>query len=200
MRRLLMIMVLLAFAGLVGAGCGQFGKVSTGGGPGGAAGGQDTLESITDEPFDEQARKRDGCGEIEELEDRGRQHVEEDVDYKDNPPAGDNHDAVPLDWGVYDEPQRDEKWVHNLEHGHIAVLYDGLSKKEAKELLGDIKQAPYHVVALPRSANPKDGVYFVAWGYRLYCRHPSEPALQEFREQRLDQGPELLMRDKPKGE
>jgi hypothetical protein len=196
--RTLLTLVTIVACALIAAGCGKFFETSTGGGDNGGAAKSDTTAPITDEPFDAANKKKYGCKDIEDMGDQDRTHTDDPVDYPDNPPAGGNHNPVPLDWGIYDKPQPDERWVHNLEHGHIVISYKGLSSKDLKTLIGDVKEQPYHLVLLPRPAADQDGIWYVAWAHRLFCRHPSEAALQEMKDQFLDQGPELFMNDRSK--
>jgi len=51
------------------------------------------------------------------------------VTYNHNPPTSGCHynlgyGDAPIQTGVYDQPVQTEYWVHNLEHGYIAVLYN----------------------------------------------------------------------------
>lgn len=64
-------------------------------------------------------------GTVENIPSRGANHVLEPtpISYVDNPPSSGDHRPAWAKWGEYDYlgPQR---WVHNLEHGGIAFLYD----------------------------------------------------------------------------
>ncbi|HZS13936.1 MAG TPA: DUF3105 domain-containing protein [Candidatus Dormibacteraeota bacterium] len=52
------------------------------------------------------------------------------VQYNHNPPTSGCHysltgaDPAPIQPGVYNQPVQTEYWVHNLEHGYVAVLYN----------------------------------------------------------------------------
>lgn len=54
----------------------------------------------------------------------GRTHSTANLCYISNPPASGAHDPAPVQAGVYDEALPTQKWVHNLEHGTIVLLYD----------------------------------------------------------------------------
>jgi hypothetical protein len=72
-------------------------------------------------------------GEIQTIADEGRGHInskqpdcpDPNVKYKHNPPSSGCHDPVPSQWGVADptQPVPATKFVHNLEHGGIVLLY-----------------------------------------------------------------------------
>lgn len=64
-------------------------------------------------------------GTVENIPSRGANHILEPtpISYVDSPPSSGDHRPAWAKWGEYDYlgPQR---WVHNLEHGGIAFLYD----------------------------------------------------------------------------
>lgn len=185
-------MLLLALS-LAIAGCGEFGQRYDGSDDQAAAANEE--RQVSDERFDDAARKRDGCTEVEEFESEGSTHVETAVDYEHNPPHSGDHGPVPVDWGLYDETQSDEATVHNLEHGHIVITHKGLSDEQQDELLDHARINPFHLVVMPRKDNPKKGVYYTAWTAQLYCERPSAAALQHMIDNWRDQGPELFTDD-----
>jgi hypothetical protein len=190
----------IVVAAAIAAGCGQYGERYEGGDASNEPGAGSTT-AISKAKFDAKARKAAGCTEIKKVKEEGRaEHVEGDIDYEADVPSSGEHNPVPLDWGIYAEDQPTEKWVHNLEHGHLVVAYKGLSKDEYEDLRGHVKRDDWHIVLLPRKANPKDGVYYVAWGAEVYCKEPSAAALQEMANVYRDQGPELVMRDTQKAD
>ncbi len=67
-----------------------------------------------------------GAGVVTEQPNRGQDHVRDGVAipaYEDVPPSSGDHRPSWAKWGEYSylPPQR---WLHNLEHGGIAFLYD----------------------------------------------------------------------------
>jgi hypothetical protein len=44
--------------------------------------------------------------------------------YASNPPTSGPHDPVPVQWGVYDQPQPKERLIHNMEHAGIVIWYN----------------------------------------------------------------------------
>ncbi len=194
-RRLAPLMLVLLSASLVAAGCGKFGERYEGddGKEQVTASGDET--PITDEAFDDEVRKRDGCTDVEEFESEGRTHTEGPYTYKHNPPHSGDHDAVAQEWGLYDETLPDAKTVHNLEHGHLVITHKGLSAKEEDTLLDQARINRFHLLVMPRPKNPKDGVYYTAWTAQIHCEKPSAAALQFMIEEWRDQGPELFTED-----
>lgn len=200
MRRFATLAAVLVLASLVAAGCGEYGKRYEGDGSAQVAATEET--PITDEKFDDEVRKRDGCTEVEEFESEGNTHTtdpDEKVEYKHNPPHSGDHYQVAAEWGLYDEQQPDVSTVHNLEHGHILVTHKGLTAKQEDELLAQARKNPYHLVVMPRKQNPKKGVYYTAWTAQLYCKEPSAAALQYMVDEWRDQGPELYTDDPSMG-
>ena len=57
--------------------------------------------------------------------DEGRNHIPDtqQPQYAHYPPASGPHYDAPANWGTYDQPLPDGRWVHNLEHGGIVILY-----------------------------------------------------------------------------
>ena len=53
---------------------------------------------------------------------------------------------------------------------------------------GDARINPYHLMVLPRKANPKKGVYYTAWTAQMYCERPSKAALQHMIDEWRDRG------------
>jgi len=195
MRRLAPLLLLL-LATLVAAGCGEYGQRYEGDSEKVSASGSETR--VTDEKFDDAARKRDGCTDIEEFESEGNTHTTdpaETVKYEHNPPHSGDHYQVPEDWGLYDEQQPDVATVHNLEHGHILITHRGLTDKQEQTLLDHARINSYHLVVMPRKQNPKKGIYYTVWTAQIYCKEPSKAALQYMIDNWRDQGPELFTED-----
>jgi len=182
---------------LVAAGCGKFGAVYKGSSA--STTGASTSKGITSKPFDAAAQKAAGCTPLEQLKNQGRTHTAAKQNYTENPPASGAHNSIPLDWGVYNTPQPDEHWVHNLEHGHIVILYNKITTAEKSQLLKYVNRDPFHLVVIPRPKDPLPGIYYMAWIKRLYCAKPSAEALQFMIDSARDQGPELMMNDAKKG-
>ena len=57
--------------------------------------------------------------------DEGRNHIPDaqQPQYAHYPPASGPHFDAPANWGTYDQALPDGRWVHNLEHGGVVILY-----------------------------------------------------------------------------
>jgi len=57
--------------------------------------------------------------------DEGRNHVADTVQpqYAHYPPASGPHYDAPANWGTYDQALPEGRWIHNLEHGGVVILY-----------------------------------------------------------------------------
>jgi hypothetical protein len=64
------------------------------------------------------------------IPDEGRPHIQTgtNICYQSNPPASGAHTSTanvsPVAPGFYDEALATERWIHNLEHGTVVLLYD----------------------------------------------------------------------------
>ena len=58
--------------------------------------------------------------------------------YTSNPPTSGSHDPVAVQWGIYDEPQRKEQLLHNMEHAGVVVWYNCTGCEDVISELKDI--------------------------------------------------------------
>ena len=56
--------------------------------------------------------------------------------YNSNPPTSGPHDPVPVNWGIYDEPQLKEKLVHSMEHAGVVIWYNC---PDCEDLINNLK-------------------------------------------------------------
>jgi hypothetical protein len=125
-----------------------------------------------------------------------REHVEGGVDYEDLPPTSGDHDPCWAPWGVYDAEVPDERWVHNLEHGGIVLLYrcpDGCPD-EVAEMEQIIAERGVHGTLTPYAGLPTRFAA-VAWGYRYTTDCFDVDALNAFWDAHVDRAPESLTSD-----
>lgn len=118
------------------------------------------------------------------------------VEYASNPPASGPH-ATWLDWGIYRDEQPRERWVHNLEHGGVVLLYncpEGCdADRDAIEAVA--RQTPKTtngvevVVVTPDSRMPKR-IAVVAWDWLLELDTVDAQALSCFIALHRERAPE----------
>ena len=132
--------------------------------------------------------------------DEGRNHIPDtqQPQYAHYPPASGPHYDAPANWGTYDQPLPDGRWVHNLEHGGIVILYKCPSG--CPDL---VKQINDFYAAAPRSTKwnevklvitPYDKMQhqlaIVAWDWIDEMDAFDRGRLLKFYNAHIDQGPE----------
>jgi hypothetical protein len=138
--------------------------------------------------------ERAGCGDVEEHEIEGQQHVDTPPPYGTNPPTSGNHLATPAAPGFYDEAVNPGTLVHNLEHGQIVFWYD----PDAPDEVLDAIEAAVDQEAAASLAVPWDqleGSYnfaMTAWGASQHCGQVSQEVVDAFREEYQGRGPEPI--------
>jgi hypothetical protein len=134
--------------------------------------------------------------------DEGRDHVAEGspIHYVNQPPVSGPHYPSPKPWGVSTEPIVPGYYVHNLEHGGIAVLYDcptgcpdivtqlnNAFTTFPRDKFGEVKLLVTPYSGLPNGAN----VAALAWDIqKFYQGDFSIDKLRVFYDAHVDQGPE----------
>src|SRR5262249_22687075 len=119
-----------------------------------------------------------------------------------DPPDGGDHYAppdAPVPWGVYPKTLPPEYWVHNLEHGGIALLYNCPSGCAAEvQRLDTIRLRPpadkfneVRILLLPYPRMPH-AFAAVAWGYRWQGDTVDMNTIQCFIHARYDMAPESI--------
>jgi hypothetical protein len=127
--------------------------------------------------------------------------------YKSYPPTSGPHYSVagsaPVPWGTVDNLVEGQ-FVHNLEHGGIAILYNcpsGTDCTSLKTSLTDYVQklAPLEptygeakIVMTPYSHGMQKKVALVAWHYIEFLDSYDQNAITQFYENHVDQGPEAV--------
>lgn len=128
-----------------------------------------------------------GAAVVEQIPSRGAGHVPEaPISYVDNPPSSGDHRPAWARWGEYDylPPQR---WLHNLEHGGIALLYDPCADEATVTALGDFARAraddeggPFRWVLTPSPGLPtRVAVVAWEWTWQAGCTAPEGGASLE---------------------
>ena len=114
--------------------------------------------------------------------------------YNTTPPSSGSHYARPVQAGGYTQPVPNERQVHNLEHGHVAIQYRDLTGAQIDDLEEVILDDPEQVLLAPYP-DMEPAVAFTSWGKIQTCDAWSEgiPALARyFIRTNRDNAPESL--------
>lgn len=100
------------------------------------------------------------------------------VKYSQTPPVGGDHDAVPLNCGIYTNPVAHENAVHSMEHGggldHLSthIVHRG------RHPLRHAVTGHSYVIPSPYTGLPSPVA--AAWGVQLKLTSASDPRLAQF--------------------
>jgi hypothetical protein len=123
----------------------------------------------------------------------GRGHVEGDIDYHDDVPAGGEHSSVWLNCGIYDEPVVEENAVHSMEHGAVWLTYGSDLPQEQVEVLRNTVRHEHDrrgepmIILSPRE-NLDAPIVATAWRVQLNLDDATDDRLAQF-VQRFQRGP-----------
>jgi hypothetical protein len=132
--------------------------------------------------------------------DEGRNHIPDtqQAQYAHYPPASGPHYDAPADWGTYDQPLPEGRWVHNLEHGGIVILYKCPSGcpdlvKQLKDFYSTAPQSKawneVKLVVTPY-AHMDHQLAIVAWDWIDEMDVFDRDRLRKFYNAHIDRGPE----------
>lgn len=124
-------------------------------------------------------------------------HVSGPIDYGADAPAGGDHASCWGRWGVHDVPLPPENFVHNLEHGGVALLYhcpDGCA--EDVRALEEFA-ANHELTVLTAYPGMTHRFAVTSWGYRLQMDCLDLQRVGEFYELHVDRAPERFGRPPP---
>ncbi|MHB8572112.1 MAG: DUF3105 domain-containing protein [Candidatus Dormibacteria bacterium] len=129
-----------------------------------------------------------------------RNHVPDGtaVQYSTSPPSSGPHYGTPAAWGFSSTTLDERTWVHNLEHGGIAVLYNCPQGCPADVAAIETfiatapKETKFNEVKMVGSADPNMTPKFclVAWGWLLPMDTFDKANALKFYQSHVDQGPE----------
>jgi Protein of unknown function (DUF3105) len=141
--------------------------------------------------------------------DEGRTHVDPSTTptYKSYPPASGPHYSAqgiaPVPWQTIGTLQEGQ-YIHNLEHGGMAILYDCPSGTDCTTLKNSLENyvknlAPVEptygevkVVLTPYSRGMQKKVALVAWDYIEFLDSYDQAEITRFYENHVNQGPEQI--------
>jgi hypothetical protein len=127
----------------------------------------------------------------------GAVHTTAELTFGSQPPTGGPHNPCWSEWGVHDEPVEPKYFVHNLEHGGVALLYncpDGCA--EEVTWLSAFTALHELVILTPY---PALGTRFglSAWEARASGNCLDPGFVESFYERRVDRAPEQFGRPPP---
>jgi hypothetical protein len=145
--------------------------------------------------------------------DEGRNHVDPSTTptYKFYPPASGPHFSAqgiaPVPWktiATSSSPLVEGQYIHNLEHGGIAILYNCPSGADCTTLKNSLENyvtnlAPAEptfnevkIVMSPYTQGMQKKVALVAWDYIEFLDSYDQNAITQFYENHADKGPEAI--------
>jgi len=161
----------------------------------------DCREGAEPAPVEEQdleaAADAAGCDLELGLKDEGNTHIQpsDTPEYGTEPPTSGDHDPVPLADGAYLTPPRERYFVHSLEHGRVAILYNpSLPEEDQLALKGVFLEDPDGMILAPYEQMPYE-VAAAAWTNYIGCDSYSPEALgaiRDFRDEFRGNGPEAI--------
>lgn len=124
----------------------------------------------------------------------GNTHVRDGtrVKYKTIPPTSGNHYASPAIWNLYDEPLEQERVVHNLEHGGVAIQYGrDVPQATVAEMRAFYLDDPNGIIfaPLPSLGNK---IALTAWTHLATCTQFDASAANTFVDAFRAKGPERI--------
>lgn len=134
-----------------------------------------------------------GCGNLEDPIIEGNEHIEPPatVQYKTVPPTSGNHYGSPGPTGVHPSPIQNEIQVHNLEHGHVAIQYNGIPQALQNKLAAVARTNDQWILMAPYP-QMSHKVALTSWGRVLTCDSSNDKVAdvaKEFVKQFRDKSP-----------
>ena len=126
-------------------------------------------------------------------------HREGDIKYATNPPASGPQHPVPAEDDLYEESPSEERVLHALEHGRVAIWVNPVAPADVRAGVRALYEKDrYHVIVTPQTGL-KEQVAMSAWeadakGRILRCRRLTDDswdALRAFKTRYRDKGPEF---------
>jgi hypothetical protein len=152
-----------------------------------------------------------GCN-VENFAGQGSRHVDTlpaNFEYNSDPPTTGPHNAAWAPWGAYDDPVDPLRFVHNLEHGGVVVLYgDEVPQAQVDALIDWYRDDPNGILVAPYPENGNQ-ISLGAWtadvdavgeatnqrGHLMKCPGFREDAFDAFVDEFGFEGPERFPRD-----
>ncbi|MFN2526839.1 MAG: DUF3105 domain-containing protein [Actinomycetota bacterium] len=110
--------------------------------------------------------------------------------YESVPPVSGPHDPGAAPCGVHDTQPTDENFVHTLEHGAVAILYDPtLELEEIQAIEAIVSDFDSHTVSAPYTGMP-DPIAVASWSRLMRLETLDEDAVREYIDKYRQNGPE----------
>ncbi len=121
-----------------------------------------------------------------------QRHLEGHIDYAFTPPAGGAHNACWYDWGIFDHPVPEERFLHNQEHGGVIFLYN--CPDGCEDELATLSEYVEGIDLAILAPYPKMRWRFAvsAWEYRTMMNCLDMNMIEEFYDMHRDNGPEAV--------
>jgi hypothetical protein len=137
-----------------------------------------------------------GCELSLGLPDEGNRHIgpaQDQPKYRTKPPVSGDHSPSPAADGAFADPVPDINFIHSLEHGRVAILYDPeLPEADQLALKGVFEEDPNGMLIFPYADMPY-AVATAAWTNVAGCKRYSNgvaDVIRDFRDRFRGQGPE----------
>ncbi len=108
-----------------------------------------------------------------------RNHVQEAVDYPQQPGAGGDHSPVWTNCGVYSEPVNEQRAVHSLEHGAVWITYRADLPADELDTLAELAKGKPYVLLSPVQ-DQVSPVTATAWGAQLTLQEAADERIATF--------------------
>ena len=117
---------------------------------------------------------------LKKVTDASARHVPGAVDYKEEPPAGGDHNSAPQSCQVYDAAIAPEHALHSLEHGAAWVTYaPDLPADQVRKLVDLVQGDPYRMLS-PYPGLKGGKISLQAWQRQVFVDSVDDPRVEEF--------------------
>jgi hypothetical protein len=108
-------------------------------------------------------------------------HTNDPVQYETTPPVAGQHAPTPAACGVHDTQIPDENYVHSLEHGAVAVLYDPAQVKapDIKSIESIVSSFPDRTISAPY-ADMDTPIVVASWGEKMELDSLDQRAIRDY--------------------
>lgn len=141
----------------------------------------------------------EGIAQRQEL--RGQMHIPlpEPLNYEESPPASGSHRPMWACWGEY-EYLPPTRWLHNLEHGGITILYNPCVESDVVDALRSLAKSiepdeagSFRWILTPYPDLPS-AIAILSWRWVYSAECLREEEMREFIRQHYRKGPEDIKR------